>query len=79
MKKILLLGVNTMTQTKTEIEYAQMTNDLSSLPITFVYDDVVYKGFSPEYFKEVSKETSHERNRYSKKRQYDIHRYYGVL
>lgn len=55
-------GVNTMNQTKTEIEYAQMTNDLSSLPITFVYDDVVYKGFSPEYFKEVSKETSHERN-----------------
>lgn len=47
---------------KTQIEYQSLVEDLANLPLTFVYDDVVYRGFSSLYFKEVSRKTKSERN-----------------
>lgn len=40
---------------KTEQEFNEFIDDLSSFPVSFVYDDVYYKGFRPKYFKLKSK------------------------
>ncbi len=49
--------------TKTEKEYKTFIDELADFPVSFVYDDVCYKGFSPKYFKEISRETKKERNK----------------
>ena len=38
-------------------EYYSLTNDLSNLPFSFIYDGKEYKGFSPEYFILINKNT----------------------
>lgn len=43
-------------------EYEHYTNDLGNLPITFVYGDKFYRGFSSDYFGEISRTSVNERN-----------------
>ncbi len=43
-------------------EYEGCTSDLGNLPVTFVYGDKFYKGFSADYFRVISKKTVNERN-----------------
>ena len=47
---------------KIEIEYNQLTEDLRNFPTNFVYGDHYFKGFSPRYFKELSRIKHQERN-----------------
>ncbi len=46
----------------TKNEYEVMLNDLSKLPVNFVYNDHYFKGFDSYYFKEIKRETKNERN-----------------
>ena len=43
-------------------EYNSLTEDLSNLPISFVYGDKYFTGFSPDYFTKVSSTSIRERN-----------------
>lgn len=43
-------------------EYQHYTSDLGNLPITFVYADKYYKGFSSEFFGTISSKSVNERN-----------------
>ena len=41
-------------------KYRALTDDLSQLPFSFVYDGKTYKGFSAEHFDLISKDTVQE-------------------
>ena len=62
-------SVNTLNQTQsnregpmreTQKQFDSIINNLSLLPINFVYDGVYYSGFSPFKFKQLSKTVSDE-------------------
>ncbi len=48
-----------MKQTEKDFEF--YINQLENFPISFKYDNVQYRGFSPEYFSKISGKTSFER------------------
>ena len=43
-------------------EYKSLTDDLSDLPINFVYGEKYFSGFPSKYFEEISRTTRNERN-----------------
>lgn len=43
-------------------EYEHYISDLGNLPVTFVYGDKYYKGFSSDFFGTISSESVNERN-----------------
>jgi len=47
---------------KIEVEYNDFINNLRNFPTNFVYDNHYFKGFSPQYFKVVSRNIHNERN-----------------
>lgn len=55
-------NMNNLNNESVKNEYQHYTSDLGNLPITFVYADKYYKGFSSEYFGTISSKSVNERN-----------------
>ncbi len=58
--KLSNLETNEMQETKQE--YLAFLNNLAQFPVSFIYDDVFFKGFHPAYFTEKQRIRTNERN-----------------